>query len=274
MGFDILSFALGQKAAKASGGGSVSKEEILAEYTAEFVFNTSLQVFLKGEIGWFPLETGEKYLVQWDGKEYTVTAFSYNFNGNDAIILGNEKYIKGESSEIVEPFAIYRVISNDYCVLASMTDTTAKSHTVAIYKIVSSGGSSGEYSIQEGDFDATSQEMTVSHGGNKIPDIIIVSTNDVPAAKTLFLAYGFSQAMIDRLGNGYFSRVKFLEATGGSMSMTANVGIDKVSSSDRYSVYGGIRNVTDKTFTIGCTSVRGYLDTNTSYSYMAIFGLT
>lgn len=271
---DILSYVLGLQAGKASGGGSVSKEEILAEYTAEFVFNTSLQVFLTGEIGWFPLETGEKYLVQWDGKEYTVTAFSYNFNGNDAIILGNEKCIKGESSEIVEPFIIYRVISNDYCVLASMTDTTAKSHTVAIYKIVSSGGSSGEYSIQEGDFDATSQEMTVSHGGNKIPDIIIVSTNDVPAAKTLFLAWGFSQAMIDRLGNGYFSSVKFLGLTGGSMSMTTNVGMDQVSSSDSYSVYGGIRNVTDKTFTIGCTSVMGYLDTNTSYSYMAIFGLT
>ena len=76
----------------------------------------------------------------------------------------------------------------------------------------SGGGSSGEYSIQEGNFDATSQEMTVSHGGNKIPDIIIVSTDNLPAANTLFLAYGFSQAMIDRLGNGYFSRVKFLEA--------------------------------------------------------------
>ena len=276
MGFDVLSFALGKAAGKNAGGSS--ETVVFVEQTLGFEYSEGFGAYYAGfNTSPFSLVDGQEYIVVWDGIENKRTAFAFTNprDGTSCVALGNPLVTGGEANE--DKFAVVEDKTNDNAYFFSLE--TSAEHTVKIYQKANGGGgdsgdTSKEYSIQEGSFAPTSKQMTVSHGGNKIPDIIIVSTSNVPTANILYLAYGFSQAMLDKLGGGYLSKVRGLAPTGGAMVMSTNVGIDKVSSTDMYSTYGGIRNVTDKTFTVGGTSAMGYLDVGKSYSYVAIFGLT
>lgn len=110
-----------------------TSEVILEEQQYDFELNESFRMYMSRRPDWFSLQEGETYKVVWDGEEYTAEAYRHTFNGYDAVFLGNEGYMKGESTVLVEPFCIYRLFANDYCFLATF-DTSA-SHTVAIYKV-------------------------------------------------------------------------------------------------------------------------------------------
>lgn len=92
-------------------------------------------MYMAAQAGWFSLQENSTYRVVWDTTEHTVKAYSYSLDGYDAIVLGNESVVKGENTELTEPFVIYQVITNNYCVISAPTDTEATSHKVAIYSV-------------------------------------------------------------------------------------------------------------------------------------------
>ena len=104
------------------------------------VYSSQTGVFKVVELGW-DSEATQTWYIKNDGVEYTTEAYRHSFNGYDAIFLGNEGYMKGESTNLVEPFFIYRLFVNNHCFLATF-DISA-SHTVAIYKV---GGNSNDLS--------------------------------------------------------------------------------------------------------------------------------
>lgn len=113
---------------------------ILAQQTFEdFTLFSDANMFGVSQANWFTLQEGSYYNVQWDGTTYNVVAYALSMNGYNAVVLGNEAYLKGETTEISEPFVIYHVLDNGLCVLGSTTDTVSSTpHTVAIYEVAGS----------------------------------------------------------------------------------------------------------------------------------------
>lgn len=137
----------------------------------------------------------------------------------------------------------------------------------------SGGGSEEKSSYINSSFDVTAGQMTVEHGGSKIPDLIILTLNDVPGDGSLFYALAFSQRMIDKLGGGYINKIAAIDSSGMTMTMTSNVGSESEGAS-YYKKYGGIRSVNDSVFTVGNTGEPfGKLKAGESYSFSAYFDL-
>lgn len=118
------------------GSGGTIEEIILTEQTLEFT--STSDGFVYNQSGMFVLENGEEYRVLWDDNEYACKGYLLEMRGHPAVFLGNESVVKGESTELIEPFIIYEVKDNNYCNINAATDITATSHTVAIYKVIKS----------------------------------------------------------------------------------------------------------------------------------------
>lgn len=107
----------------------MAQEVILAEQTLEFSegwFSTNEQLF--------SLVTGETYIVAWDGTEYTVIAQDFSEDGGVTTtqILGNLAVVDG-GDDTGEPFICFYA-DGESCIATS--DTTATTHTVAVYRVV------------------------------------------------------------------------------------------------------------------------------------------
>ena len=111
------------------------RETALEKQTLDrFALDSSLNAYVVGQFDWFSIQEGESYIVHWDGMDYPVTAYATVANGYDTIALGNEKLMKGESTEIEEPFVVASVTANGYRMIVAVADTEATPHDVAIYK--------------------------------------------------------------------------------------------------------------------------------------------
>ena len=111
----------------------VSLETIVPEETySGFVFLSGLNLYGKAGMNWFSLQEGEKYIVRWHGEEWPVTAFKMAQQGMEAIVLGNEKLLSGESATPVEPFVVYQITANNYCAVCAFDQEA--SHTFGIFK--------------------------------------------------------------------------------------------------------------------------------------------
>ena len=128
-----------------------------------------------------------------------------------------------------------------------------------------------EYSRYEGSFKATAEQMTVEHICGEMPDILIVFLEGIPQANTIFIGVAYNQATMEKFGGGYLNQITAVAQSGGSMEAKGNVGMEYSSAGTGYEEYGGIRNVTDKTFMIGGTSFG--LQTDSYYQYIALCGL-
>lgn len=111
----------------------VSLETVVPEETySGFVFLSGLNLYGKAGMNWFSLQEGEKYIVRWQGEEWSVTAFKMAQQGMEAIVLGNEKLLSGESATPVEPFVVYQITANNYCAVCAFDQEA--SHTFGIFK--------------------------------------------------------------------------------------------------------------------------------------------
>ena len=131
--------------------------------------------------------------------------------------------------------------------------------------------STGEVKMYSKSFEATAKQMEVEHIAGEVPDILAITIADIPTSGVVFMALGFSQALVEKLGEEYVNEVTFLAASGGAMRISSNVGIDMPQTQSLYINCGGIRDVTDKKFTIGGSQYG--LNVGDYYTYRAICGL-
>ena len=122
-----------------SGGSATTETDILPEQTIDnFNLSSDTNVYMCAKTDWFVLQDGATYYVDWDGVEYCATAYSASQNGYSSVVIGNENATTSGNYEFTEPFIIYRVEENGYCVIMSVADTEATSHTIRIYQKSSS----------------------------------------------------------------------------------------------------------------------------------------
>ena len=117
-----------------TGGGS-SDEVILEEQSIVFIkSDIDVSVSLHAQN---PIVIGETYNILWDGTEYECTASEME----DIAFMGNLLPVGGEDNGV--PFAMVCVIDEGviWLDIVSVYETTASTHTVAIYKESSGGGS-------------------------------------------------------------------------------------------------------------------------------------
>ena len=111
----------------------VSLETVVPEETySGFTYLSALGLYGKAGMNWFSLQEGAKYIVRWEGQDWPVTAFKMAQQGMEAIVLGNEKLLSGESATPVEPFVVYQILDNNYCAICAMD--AESSHTVGVFK--------------------------------------------------------------------------------------------------------------------------------------------
>ena len=93
-------------------------------------------VFGATETGWFKLKEGETYNVEWDtlASVQAYKAFTYSYDEYEAVVLGNRSYLQGETDIVQDPFIIYYIPANNYCVVMSTEDTSAQEHTFRVYQ--------------------------------------------------------------------------------------------------------------------------------------------
>lgn len=158
-----------------SGGGSSSDRELIIEIqNKEFIFNPGTASYVTANSDWFPLEENTEYVVVWDGVEYPVISYRCVYNGTDAIILGNEQFVKNGVLEFTEPFVIGRGVSNNMCSIQTQDNSTTI-HSVTIYKILGGlnsdddNGGSGDDSAQASEYGYVTK---ISIGSN-VQDIAI-----------------------------------------------------------------------------------------------------
>lgn len=114
----------------------MSETLIFPEQTIEgFEYDSDAGFYLIGTTAPFAPKLGKTYRVVWDGKEYICKAYEgdYMQMGSTCYYLGNEMYLTGQSTEIVEPFVAMYIPANDWIVLVA-TDTET-SHTMAVYEV-------------------------------------------------------------------------------------------------------------------------------------------
>ena len=135
-----------------------------------------------------------------------------------------------------------------------------------IGKLVNGGSSV----FKKGMFEATEESMTVEHGGNRVPDFLLIYIQGQPSNMNLFFTYGFSETMLAKLGGGSLNSALILN-NASSMEVTSSSGIE-TSGTGQFSNYGGVRSVTDTTFRVG-GAIGGGLKIGAKYSYIALYGL-
>lgn len=119
---------------------STAEMDILPETTYEgFALDSGLGIYGTGHPATFELTIGQVYKVNWDGNDYSCTAYAFETSGGAGVAIGNEGALTGTSSEVVEPFAIMYVTSTGYNSFFALDGSTASSHTVRIYQVVEGG---------------------------------------------------------------------------------------------------------------------------------------
>lgn len=109
--------------------------DVLPETTYEgFALDSGLGIYGTGHPATFELTIGQVYKVNWDGNDYSCTAYAFETSGGAGVAIGNEGILTGTSSEVVEPFAIMYVTSTGYNSFFALDGSTAVSHTVRIYQ--------------------------------------------------------------------------------------------------------------------------------------------
>lgn len=269
MGFDVLSFVMGQQAGKASGGGSSNIILFEKQTVTGFETNVSYQGAFTTAIQPrpFAITVGEEYIVEWDGTEYKVTGQDTSSLLSGTVSIGNGTGFGFSGNN--EPFFI--IDWGSYMTFVAVDTKT--SHTVKIYQETSSsGGGSSNSSFKSDYFDVTAGQMTIEHGGGAIPDLIIVAINGVPDNGNVFFSFGCSNAMLSKIGGGYVNEVSVI-SNSAAASIQSDSGIEG-SGSDYYERYGGVRNVTATTFEIGNSKYTyGQLKSGSRYSWYAFYGL-
>lgn len=269
---DILSYVLGLQAGKASGGGGGSSERktIYSETEHHFSYNSGFGTFSFSDMSLlFNLEKDKEYIVVWDGTEYPRTAFEFTAaDGANCVAVGNP--IAAGQADNGDSFAIVTDKTNS--VTHFISTETISEHTVAIYQ-EESGEAGGNVTYKKGVFTATESQMDIEHGGNEVPDFLMVYIMSQPGNNNTFVSYGFSEAMLAKMGGGYHN-VSLILNNASAMELTSNLGIE-TAGSGFWSSYGGLRNVTDTTFRVGCNGAMGGLKTGETsyYNYVAVFGL-
>lgn len=137
------------------------------------------------------------------------------------------------------------------------------------------GGSSGSWVSANGYFDATTSSHVVTHNMGVKPDIVVVYANKTPSTnKAIYLAAGVSSALIDKgITLSDISKVAVYSKNGGSV-MSMGVGVTMDSGNSQLVTYGFPRELTTTTFKVGGGTSMGYTDTNVSYYWFAIGGIT
>lgn len=124
---------------------------IFAEQTlSDFALNESVGFYMSGRGSQFELMAGKTYRVIWDNEEYICTAYEGSYLGMTytTVYLGNESYVTGQNTEIVEPFVIYYISDNDYNAFVSVSTET--SHVIAIYEVDESEEDNTEDEVSKG----------------------------------------------------------------------------------------------------------------------------
>lgn len=135
--------------------------------------------------------------------------------------------------------------------------------------IVTSG--SGQYYFYNSYFTAKDISQEVTHYMGRVPDIIYVYYSKAANANRFYYSLCYSRAMIDRMPSGK-SRVSYIGTSGAVASMDMRVGIDDAVTNEDWAEFGGVRNATDKSFTVGGSSAR--LESGKYYYYIAITNIT
>ncbi len=123
------------------------------------------------------------------------------------------------------------------------------------------GGEEKQLRYADGEFDVTSDIMTINHDMGVVPDIIMVLPYHIPTERTLIFSTGLSTPMISALGNKYIA-----PSCGITQAGYVVIRSSKGHETDgEYPMYGLVRNVTTESFTVGSTLVplsregQGYL---------------
>lgn len=86
------------------------------------------------ETGWFSLEEGVVYHIVWDGVDYYLTSYGIVLDEYEHIAVGNEAFVKGESTTVIEPFVVLYRPAHDWAFILSADDSAA--HNVGIYQVI------------------------------------------------------------------------------------------------------------------------------------------
>ena len=262
MGFDVLSYAIGLQAGKASSGSSekiLFKEQEVNGFAYDESFDTYANLISPVP---FALIAGETYFVKWDKNVYECVAQDVSAMLPGTVAIGNISAFTGGAGNN-EPFVIGSM--GEKLIFLALDAQT--SHTIGIYR---GGETGGSFRYFNGSFTATATQETITHSIGEVPDIILVVPNKAPTNNTMIYTMGFSQAMIDKT-NGNARNYAAVLTSQGSFRMYASEGIENDFADVPYGQYGGIRKFTDSTFTIG--SSNGKLAVGNAYDYYAVSGI-
>ena len=135
------------------------------------------------------------------------------------------------------------------------------------------GDASGAIKYKDGYFECYSGQgsiRTINHNLGVVPDILIVTYNNVPSSGILQSSVAYTSKMLEVFGGGWLSKAQGVTVSG-SVYGTSNTGVD-IEQDGVYVLIGGIRNVTSTSFDIGSTTYA--LPTTGSYSWTVIGGIT
>ena len=132
---------------------------------------------------------------------------------------------------------------------------------------IASGG--GSYKAKYANFTASGTSATVSHYLGVIPDILFLVPS-APSSGKLLIAVGVSSSLIAE-NSGLKGQAGYYNSNGVVGTIYDTVGMD-VTTSENYAKYGGFRNVTASTFTVGGTT--GQLKSGDRYYYYALYKVT
>lgn len=143
---------------------------------------------------------------------------------------------------------------------------------------IETGGSAGtSYKYNSYTFTATANAMTIENKLGLIPDLIIVYPGTAPTNGYLTMAFGFSQAMMNKIENAsslYPSKVSFVHPSISMMNYGSNIGFENNGSNANAIKQGHIRGVTATSITVGSTDSTGAkLQLNSSYTVCCISGI-
>lgn len=215
------------------------------------------------------LEVGKKYVVTWDGVEYTCVGIDLSAMMEGTVAIGNLAFVGGDDTG--EPFAFaYEpgtqadgVVYDSNICLTGDTDT----HYIKIAKAPKT------LTVKTGTFRASASPHTATHGMGFVPDIIIVWINKPLEHLKADMAVGFSNAMYEALGEGKWSFLR------NAIQMGENMNVGTVNASTGFegtegNMQGMIREVNSSTFKVGGDTGMYDLIYTSDYNWMAIGGIT
>lgn len=223
------------------------------------------------------LEIGKKYVVTWDGTDYTCEGIDLSAMMEGAVAIGNLAFVGGPDTG--EPFALAYdpgaqadgVVYDSNICLTGDTNT----HYIKIAKAPKT------LTVKTGTVTATASPCTATHGMGFVPDIIMVWVNKPLENRKMDMAIGFSNAMYEAFGAGSwgFLRNALQAGTDANGSPILNIGTMSFSAGfegTEGAMGGMIRSVTATSFVFGGdgTGFNYGLITTAPYNWMAIGGIT